>query len=240
MNAELIVKISQAKQQLIQLETLNGKKQFVVPDNINELPKGPIVLETNMVSADKSESLPKKDKKPKKDKQLTSEIEAPVDVGRLDMRVGKIIEIVKHPSADTLYVEKIDCGETELRTVCSGLVKNIPIEELENRMVVILCNLKPAKMRGVTSEAMVMCAVTEDQTEVLDPPANAVPGDLVHCDGYTRQPDVQLSAKKKTFELIAPDLHTNAELIACYKGSPLVVPGKGQLLAQTLKNVKVK
>jgi len=61
----------------------------------------------------------------------------------------------------------------------SGLVKSVPLDQMQNRMAVLLCNLKPAKMRGVTSEAMVMCAVTPEKTEILSPPAGAVPGDLV-------------------------------------------------------------
>ena len=47
--------------------------------------------------------------------------------------------------------------------VISGLVKHIPLEEMQNRMVILLCNLKPAKMRGIVSEAMVMCASTPDK-----------------------------------------------------------------------------
>jgi len=45
-----------------------------------------------------------------------------VDVGRLDFRIGKIVEVDRHPDADSLYVEKIDVGEATLRTVVSGLV----------------------------------------------------------------------------------------------------------------------
>lgn len=55
----------------------------------------------------------------------------------------------KHPEADALYVEKIDLGEVEPRTIVSGLVKYVPIEQMQNRLVAVLCNLKPAKMRGV-------------------------------------------------------------------------------------------
>nr|CAH7756022.1 unnamed protein product [Callosobruchus chinensis] len=65
---------------------------------------------------------------------------------------------MKHPEADALYVEKIDLGEEKPRTIVSGLVNFIPIEEMQNRMVVVLCNLKPAKMRGVESQGMVLCA----------------------------------------------------------------------------------
>ena len=67
--------------------------------------------------------------------------------------------------ADALYLEKIECGEEKPRQVISGLVKHIPIEEMQNRPVIILCNLKPAKMRGIVSEAMVMCASTPDKVE---------------------------------------------------------------------------
>lgn len=77
---------------------------------------------------------------------------------RLDMRVGKIVEVSRHPDADALYVEKIDLGEEQPRTIVSGLVNFVPIEEMQNRMVVVLCNLKPAKMRGVESQGMVLCA----------------------------------------------------------------------------------
>lgn len=76
---------------------------------------------------------------------------------RLDIRIGRIVEVSKHPDADTLYVEKIDLGEAEPRTVVSGLAKFVPIEEMQDRLVTVLCNLKPAKMRGVESKGMVLC-----------------------------------------------------------------------------------
>lgn len=84
----------------------------------------------------------------------------PVEDGphRLDIRVGKIVEVSKHPDADSLYVEKIDLGEAIPRTIVSGLAKYVPIEQMENRLVAVLCNLKPAKMRGVESQGMVLCA----------------------------------------------------------------------------------
>lgn len=76
---------------------------------------------------------------------------------RLDIRIGKIVEVSKHPDADTLYIEKIDLGEAEPRTIVSGLAKFVPIEEMQDRLVTVLCNLKPAKMRGVESKGMVLC-----------------------------------------------------------------------------------
>uniref|UniRef100_A0A2M4CRU9 Putative trna-binding protein n=1 Tax=Anopheles darlingi TaxID=43151 RepID=A0A2M4CRU9_ANODA len=191
-----------------------------------------------------------KEKKPKKEKPAgegkqpaaasAAAEEPPIDVGRLDMRVGRIVEVSRHPDADSLYVEKIDCGEANPRTVISGLVKFVPIEQMQNRMVVALCNLKPAKMRGILSEAMVMCASTPDKVEILAPPEGAVPGDLVHVEGFPRVPDAVMNPKKKIFETVAPDLKTNGQLVACYKEGTFVVPGKGPVKAQTLANVQVK
>lgn len=252
-NALLKQQVEIAKQQLISLELSHGKKQIALPNTRNfstEVPSTPIAqnlknapeAKAEIESSDKKQ-LTVKEKKPKKEKVIANTNapqELPVDVGRLDMRVGKIIEVGRHPDADSLYLEKIDCGEPLPRTVVSGLVKFVPLEEMQNRLVVVLCNLKPAKMRGVTSEAMVMCASTPDKVEILSPPSGAVPGDLVHCEGYTRQPDAQLNPKKKIFEICAPDLKTNDELVACYKSSALHVPGKGNIVAQTLKNVNVK
>ena len=86
--------------------------------------------------------------------------------------------------ADALYLEKIECGEEKPRQVISGLVKHIPIEEMQNRSVIILCNLKPAKMRGIMSEAMVMCASTPEKVEILAPPQGAAPGDIVTVPGF--------------------------------------------------------
>ncbi|NXF12379.1 SYYC protein, partial [Smithornis capensis] len=54
---------------------------------------------------------------------------------RLDIRVGKVISVEKHPDADSLYVEKIDVGEAEPRTVVSGLVQFVPKEQLQDRLV---------------------------------------------------------------------------------------------------------
>ena len=49
-------------------------------------------------------------------------------------------------------------GEENPRTIVSGLVQFVPENEMQDRLVVVLCNLKPAKMRGIESAGMVLCA----------------------------------------------------------------------------------
>ncbi|XP_058097366.1 probable methionine--tRNA ligase [Magnolia sinica] len=148
--------------------------------------------------------------------------DAEVSISRLDIRVGLITKVQKHPDADSLYVEEIDVGEASPRTVVSGLVKYIPLEEMENRKVCVLCNLKPATMRGIKSHAMVLAASNDDHTkvELVNPPESAPVGERVMFSGFSGEPDDVLNPKKKVWETVQTDLHTNAELIACYKNVP--------------------
>jgi len=134
----------------------------------------------------------------------------------IDLRVGKIVEIDKHPDADSLYVEKIDFGEeTGPRTVVSGLVNYIPIEQMRDRYLVGVCNLKPASMRGVKSFAMVLCATSsagkDGGIELVKPPENSKIGDKVYFEGSEYEsatPLSQLNPKKKIFETIQPGFTT--------------------------------
>lgn len=57
--------------------------------------------------------------------------ESEISISRLDIRIGLITKVQKHPDADSLYVEEIDVGEGQPRTVVSGLVNYIPIEEMQ-------------------------------------------------------------------------------------------------------------
>jgi methionine--tRNA ligase beta chain len=86
----------------------------------------------------------------------------PVHVSRVDLRVGLITTARKHPDADALYVEDILCGEEAPRVVVSGLVKHIPEPEMQQRLVVVVANLKPANLKGVKSHAMVLAATGAD------------------------------------------------------------------------------
>lgn len=163
---------------------------------------------------------PKKsaDSKPKASAPAESEI----SVSRLDIRVGLITKAQKHPDADSLYVEEIDVGEPQPRTVVSGLVKYIPLEDMQNRKVCVLCNLKPASMRGIKSQAMVLAASNSDHTkvELVEPPQGAAVGERVTFPGFDGLPDDVLNPKKKVWETVQVDLHTDKELVARYKDLP--------------------
>lgn len=155
------------------------------PETIESVVKPLIDNKDNERKQTEKKSTNKSNKKESKPNTSNSnEDNKPLDVSRLDLRIGRILSAKRHPDADSLYVEEIDCGEEKPRTVVSGLVRFVPLEEMQNRLVVVLCNLKPAKMRGITSEAMVMCASTPDKVEILDPPEGCLPGDRVSFDKY--------------------------------------------------------
>uniref|UniRef100_H3CV18 Tyrosine--tRNA ligase n=1 Tax=Tetraodon nigroviridis TaxID=99883 RepID=H3CV18_TETNG len=161
---------------------------------------------------------------------------------RLDIRVGKIISVEKHPDADTLYLEKIDVGEPEPRTVVSGLVAYVCQEDLQDRLVLVLCNLKPQKMRGIESQAMLLCAATEGEprkVEPLDPPEGSAPGERVFVEGYEMgKPDDKLNPKRKVWEKLQVDLNVSEELTAQWKDKSLMTK-LGRIKCKTLKGGKI-
>lgn len=133
----------------MQLEKKNGVKQIsigILTDDTEhrETPKS----EENVVAIKTATecNVNKKEKKIKGDLKKPAPIEEPISIGRLDLRVAKIEDVRQHPDADSLYILKVNCGDEKLRTVCSGLVKFVPMAELVDRDVILLCNLKPVKV----------------------------------------------------------------------------------------------
>lgn len=137
----------------------------------------------------------------------------------IDLRVGFIQKAVKHPDADSLYVSTIDCGDEEgPRTICSGLVKHVKIEDMQQRHVVVVCNLKPVNMRGIKSQGMVLCGSTEAKVELVQPPSGSQAGDKLFFENYQSDaPKAQMNPKKKIWEQVQPNFTTTAELEVAYK-----------------------
>ncbi|KAL3997291.1 putative tRNA binding domain family protein [Acanthocheilonema viteae] len=257
---QLRTEIEQLKAKLIKLETLGGIKQIsnipkfekkcFLTDDSNNTTSPMQTGRMNEQNVDEVKSLRRerkenrsegtKSKKGEKKNDGDVKIDETVDIGRLDLRVGRILKAEKHPDADSLYVEQMDVGEDEPRTVISGLVRYVPVEQMQNRLVICVCNLKPVKMRGIESQGMVLCASTPEKVELIEFDECCIPGQPVTCEGYKRRPDPILNPKKKIWEGIAPDLKVNCEGQVVYKGQPLLVNGLSPLLAPSLRNVPVK
>ncbi|KAI2624204.1 nucleic acid-binding protein [Hypoxylon sp. NC1633] len=217
---------------------------------------------------------PKKEKKEKVPKpQKAPAVATPPSPHLIDLRVGHILKAIKHPEADSLYVSTIAMGDKPgtddtseyegqvCRTVCSGLNGLIPLEEMQNRKVVVVANLKPVKMRGIKSCAMVLAASPKlkegevddhkGPVELVTPPADAKAGDRVCFDGWRGEPEGVLNPKKKIWETFQPGFTTTDGLEVVFDGHLVKEAGKeeigklttasgGVCTVQTLKGATVR
>ncbi|KAJ5803208.1 uncharacterized protein N7503_005658 [Penicillium pulvis] len=195
----------------------------------------------------------KKEKKEKKEKapKPAPVAAVPSSPSIIDLRVGHILRAINHPNADSLFVSTVDCGDAPgsdntsldeetgktVRTVCSGLNGLIPLEEMQGRKIVAVCNLKPVTMRGIKSAAMVLAAsprVAEGEdshagpVELVIPPADAPAGERISFQGWAEgEPEKQLNPKKKIWETFQPGFGTNDDLEVIFDSN--AVPAvKGQ------------
>jgi tRNA-binding EMAP/Myf-like protein len=146
----------------------------------------------------------------------------------------------------SLYVEQVDVGEPEPRTIVSGLVKFVALEAMRGRAVVVLCNLKARNMRGVKSHGMLLAASDAEHARVepLDPPPGAAPGARLSFDGLPATAagapaEPNQLAKKKVWEGVQPTLRTDGARVANYKGRALVAAGGAPVTAATLSGGRV-
>lgn len=75
---------------------------------------------------------------------------------------SRVVQAWNHEAADRLYCEEIDVGEGEPRAIASGLREHCTLEEMQGRLVLVVCNLRPAKLAGFTSNGMVLAAKSAD------------------------------------------------------------------------------
>ena len=116
--------------------------------------------------------------KSKKDKQKESQPESEIsidDFAKIQLRVAKVLEAEAVPKADKLLKLKIDLGD-EQRELVSGIAKQYKPEELVGKNVIVVANLKAAKIRGVVSHGMVLAASAGDDLKLVtvDMPVGSV------------------------------------------------------------------
>lgn len=199
----------------------------------------------NSVDTNTTAATSKKDKKkqkqqnqPKKGGKQEEDTAEPI--AKLDIRVGKITKVWKHPDSTKLYCEEVDIGEDQPRSIASGLQEFVPIEKMENAMVVVLANLKARKLAGFASHGMVLCGETPDRSviELLTPPEGSVPGDKITIKGYDRVPPATLPPKKKIFESVVDDLRVDENGVAKYKDAEFTTE-KGVVTTEGVRNGKI-
>ncbi|KAI9705571.1 MAG: G4 quadruplex nucleic acid binding protein [Candelina mexicana] len=208
---------------------------------------------TGEISAPPNAPRTKKEKQPKPPKQ-PAKTDPPLSPALIDLRVGHILKATTHPNAEMLYVSTIACGDREgadntslyenqvVRTVCSGLNGLIPLSEMQDRKVIVVCNLKPVTMRGVKSAAMVLAASPRAKegegggdghggpVELVRPPEGAVAGERVWFEGWEGEPLEVLNPKKKVWEACQVGFTTTEGLEVGFEAGVVeLLAGEGEI-----------
>ena len=98
------------------------------------------------------------------------------DFKKVELLAGKVLECEKHPNADKILKLSIDLGEEEPRQVLSGLAEFFAPQDLVGRMVVVVANLAPRKIRGLESRGMVLTVEWGGSLELANVPEGTPPG----------------------------------------------------------------
>lgn len=155
----------------------------------------------------------------------------------LNLCVGRITRIWKHPSKDRLYCQEVEIG-TETRTIASGLVGLVAESALLNSLVVVLTNLKPRRMGDFLSQGMLLCASWEGVVEPLRPPMGAKPGDVISIAGIESAPMPELPPKKNYWEQASERMLISSTGEVTYNDQPLQTSA-GSILVPTLRKGKI-
>ena len=89
------------------------------------------------------------------------------DFAKVELVVGEVKKCEKHPKADRLLVSQIDIGG-EVRQIVSGIADSYSPEDMPGKKVIVVKNLKPAKLRGVESQGMILAGGTKKSIKVLE------------------------------------------------------------------------
>ncbi|MEG1536651.1 MAG: methionine--tRNA ligase subunit beta, partial [Clostridia bacterium] len=96
------------------------------------------------------------------------------DFERITLRVGTVLKCEKVPKADKLLCSSIDVGEQSPRTIVSGIAKWYSAEEMVGKQVIVVANLKPAKLRGIESQGMILCASDDEDNLCIVSPTKSI------------------------------------------------------------------
>lgn len=97
---------------------------------------------------------------------------------KTELRVAKVLECEKVEKSDKLLKLKLSLGN-ETRQVVSGIASYYTPEEMIGKKVVLVANLKPAKLRGVLSEGMILCGESDGKVKLIEPDASLKEGSKI-------------------------------------------------------------
>ena len=102
------------------------------------------------------------------------------DFGKMQFQVGEIISCEAVPKSKKLLCSQVKIG-SQVKQIVSGIRKHYTPEEVVGKKVMVLVNLKPAKLAGVLSEGMLLCAEDAEGNLALMTPEKAMPAGAEIC-----------------------------------------------------------
>jgi methionyl-tRNA synthetase len=98
------------------------------------------------------------------------------EFGTVDLLVGLVLGAEPVPKTDKLLKITVDLGEDQPRTLVAGIAQAYPGNSLEGKRIVVVANLRPAKLRGIESRGMLLAATFDDLPRIITVDGNAPPG----------------------------------------------------------------
>jgi methionyl-tRNA synthetase len=99
------------------------------------------------------------------------------DFAKVELKTAEVLEVEKVEGADKLLKVQIKIGE-ENRQIVAGIAEHYSPEELVGKKIVVVANLKPAVIRGVESNGMLLAVSTNDSVVLVTPEDTDVPSGL--------------------------------------------------------------
>lgn len=97
---------------------------------------------------------------------------------KMDLRVGKIIEVEEIPGADRLYLLTVDIGN-EKRKIVAGIKVWYKKEELIGKNIVVIVNLEPKIIKGIESKGMLLATLFDNTLSLLTTDKDVPPGSKI-------------------------------------------------------------
>jgi methionyl-tRNA synthetase len=182
-SAEMLAKLGLSETRFERLDSLDGLIEGATLTLGEPLfPRMQQLPDTILAAREAVEEAPARPAKKKSKKGREPEVVEPIEIAdfaKVQLKVGRIRSAERHPNAERLLVLKVDIGEQRPRQIVAGIASLYTPEDLVDRTVVVVANLKSAELRGVLSEGMLLAAGGKEVIGLASIPEGAEPGTTV-------------------------------------------------------------
>ena len=158
----------------------------------------------------------------------------------INCRVGRIISCKNIEGSSRLYSCEVDMGNDDTKHVVTAAKKFYSINDMKDRLVCVFMNCQPGELFEEISEGIFLGCATDDQhVELLDPPMDDQPGDIVYFGSFTDPDNMpeEVDPRNKHWNKMLPELRIDSNGEAMYKDENIYTDF-GNVTAQSLTDCK--